>query len=1025
VSFFKTAQVQSLGAYGWGVDGIIKRAGPETGSFYLSDGARKLPFGDILAKVAAQYAISEDPRDYLLEAIRANTTNIPNENNDGFHQSELLRYDVRIGMPVYRTYEEKPHHVDHRTENPKAARGLIIDAHYFDETPPLDECPRCANKTAQRQNRDQSGLHCRRCGQVVKDEFVEILLGVDTKKDPTFARGVQAGHLPAGSMGCNCLNTTCNVCGHIAYSRPEFCEHIRAGNKGTLWQKRGSIWQKVDPIFVKREAKRRGYNFDPVDFCYLIAEDGFEVRKAFEFCENVIFDEYSRVRQPADPKALSREILKAAGAKTASAPWIMVPDNLHAPGHNPTPDELRRESELLIQSMLKTAAAAEGNGMKYTVIRVNGDDADIHAAETLEAAMEAAGASDGDTIEKMEVEANDPLEACDLFNAEECEPVTDKEAVEAVEVPAGETLVVETAPGGPPGGAPPPQQSIEEKQQEMAPGMPPPGPGPAPGPAPERSMSDLGLMPGASASSLPHQTAKRRRRSAARRRPPMRFAETYKHWEVEVTPQGNARIFNAKKEPILVVRGKPNLNANQRYEWGRKVLSSLYNDGLIPTASKMQGIFTRTSQVVDHAIDDMKEFADKYMHNSVREDADDDMQPERDKPPAKVPDDASDDMEGNMRGTPPSSTGEDGAVDHAEGKPDKGDDPVAEDNTDMREKRDKITVGSDSALDNETHDHTERLATLTRVGKKVAHKNRPKTPWVVVGTKLSTGQVEKSKFGDVSVYVQAGKERRRIGQKDLLEYWFSLDRQPPKRTAESEDDKPCVEVEPEVEIEVEAKKKIAAYEKRSKKAWAKREAALKAEHDREIEMVKAAAIESFCRSLRIVAARQGSNLEQSPLKLAAEKVLGVPRPIGKDAATGADIQYNGMDPELVRYLVAEVYQVGHHDHLENLMRRAADLTSRGDQYLLDAEADIQNFQAPLPQISASHVAQPIDEAALRAHQMRQAAAGGNFVVNSGPPPEDGQFGEAGQPMGKRGAIRGAVSGTLVGSTLDQFHRAAS
>jgi hypothetical protein len=242
--FRRVARVASLGTFDVEQDGAIRVAQldtppTETTSYYL-DGARKLDVRALLEKVGSVYAISHDPSDYFFEAIRANTTNAPNENNDGFHQAELLRFDVKLGMPVYMTYAGKPHHLNHRTENAKAARGLIIDAHYNADAPALETCPGCQTRTADRQNRDETGLHCKRCGTLVRDEFVEILVGIDARKDPLFADGVRKGTLKAGSMGCNCLSTSCNVCGHVAYARPEFCEHIRAGNKGTLWVRRGN-----------------------------------------------------------------------------------------------------------------------------------------------------------------------------------------------------------------------------------------------------------------------------------------------------------------------------------------------------------------------------------------------------------------------------------------------------------------------------------------------------------------------------------------------------------------------------------------------------------------------------------------------------------------------------------------------------------------------------------------------------------------------------------------------------------------
>lgn len=1020
--FRKIASVRSLGSAEVDDHGFLKLASggsgasrvAETSSYYL-DGSRQIPVSELLQKVAELYAVSPDPRDYLWEAIRANTTNVPNENDDGFHQSELLRFDTRLGMPVYMTYAGKPHHVNHKTDNPKSARGVVIDSHYHDIHPPLESCPRCANHTALRQNRDETGIHCRRCGQVVRDEFVEILVGVDTKKDPIFAKGVRTGQLDAGSMGCNCLSTVCNVCGHVAYSRPEFCEHIRAGNKGTLWKRQGSLWTRVSPHEVRAQAQKRGYIFDPVDFCYLVTPDGFEVRKAYEYCQQVVFDEYSRVDQPADPKARSREILKAAS--------VVVPAGLV-----PSPAELQAETELLIRSAeAHRRRASRRVAMQFVVVRLGGDDTKIAAGETLEEACDHLGldAPDeaADDLEVQEgVEAESPLEAQQMFDPAKARAYKDART-EIIPLPAvqpGEDILLQMPeqPAPAPGG--PETTPIEEYQEDQMPAAPEEESGT---PAEPLGLAEMGVQPpgGAMPPAAPKPGVASAPPRHARRRPPMfRFANTYRGWTVEVSPQGNARVLTARQEPVLVIRGRAEPDPKKRYAFGRQIMESILTDGVIATAKKARGIFTpKVAQVVDGAIDDMKEFADKYMHDSVLEDETTDMQESRAQPPSKVPDEYSDDMEGQVRGKPSKSTQDDGDVDHTEGKPGGVDSVTQEDNTDMREKRDKLNLGSDSVLDDETHDHTERLARLTRVGARIVHKSQPKLAWTVrIAALTKTGEIEVSIAAD-------GQRPRRVGEKDLMEYWRSLDTPPKVRwaagqiqqlrqagiTAEVVDGK--LRVTPP-KADAQTAKKISAYEQRVKKAWSAKEEKLKKAHARELDLVKTGAVQSFCRAMRIVAARQSADLEASPLKQAAIQTFASPRALGQEA-NGDVIEYQGMDPALVRHLVAEVYQHGHPDHLENLMVRAAELASKGDQYLLDAEADARNLQAALPPITAALV-RPPDPVALRAAQVRQAAMGGNLQVNSGPPAET----VPGNGFDKRSAIRGAVQGTMVNSTLGRL-----
>ena len=172
-------------------------------SFYANPGmVGTLDIGQALKKVATEYDISDNPQDYVYEAVRACTAGVANENGDAFSRDELLRFDHRLACAVYQTFILKPHHINHRADNPKTARGVILDSHYNDNTPPLEQCPTCMAHTASREGRDRTGLYCRACGTCVKDEFIEILLGVDKTKDPSFADGVRTGTLNATSMGC-------------------------------------------------------------------------------------------------------------------------------------------------------------------------------------------------------------------------------------------------------------------------------------------------------------------------------------------------------------------------------------------------------------------------------------------------------------------------------------------------------------------------------------------------------------------------------------------------------------------------------------------------------------------------------------------------------------------------------------------------------------------------------------------------------------------------------------------------------
>lgn len=164
---------------------------------YFSRVGLRINLEDVLDRVHTIYDISRNPKDYGLVACRANSVNIPNDNGDAFPKDELLRFEPRFGRRVYRSYEYKPHHVNHKSENPKRARGVIVDAHYNDSN--------------------------------TSDEFIEALVAYDKTKDPVLAKGIKIGTIDGFSMGCSCGFTICSVstCQNVAYSKSNFCDHIQ------------------------------------------------------------------------------------------------------------------------------------------------------------------------------------------------------------------------------------------------------------------------------------------------------------------------------------------------------------------------------------------------------------------------------------------------------------------------------------------------------------------------------------------------------------------------------------------------------------------------------------------------------------------------------------------------------------------------------------------------------------------------------------------------------------------------------
>jgi hypothetical protein len=255
--FVKTAKADVL-AHWEGQGGTLSRtAGLEKTASHFVQNAGRIDVTSALADVAAFYNISSNPQDYFFIPVRANSIDVPNENGDCFMNGEMLRFDPKLGRRVYQTYMLKPHHVNHRADNPLMARGFIVDVHYNNQNAMPDEW--------RKKYADATGV------DHPQDLFIEALLAVDSTKDKHLAAGLKSGQIKAFSMGCECAMTECSVCGNQATNRMQFCAHIRTGNKNKLFF-----------------SEKLGRNI-----------------KAFERCYGVCFSELSAVDTPADPRAFA------------------------------------------------------------------------------------------------------------------------------------------------------------------------------------------------------------------------------------------------------------------------------------------------------------------------------------------------------------------------------------------------------------------------------------------------------------------------------------------------------------------------------------------------------------------------------------------------------------------------------------------------------------------------------------------------------------------------------------------------
>lgn len=254
MTFKKTAHAEVLGVQSKG--DWSKVAGARVASFFMESGV--LDVEAALDAVADTYQISRNPDDYLYIPVRANSADMPNENLDDFARDELLRFDPTFGQRVYHTYTLKPHFVNHNASQIVLSRGVLLDSHFNDANPMTD--------TRKRALFDATGL------ERDKDEFVEVLIAVDTTKDRALAEAYRNGSVYRFSMGCDVEATTCSACGNVATTNWQFCPCVRS-----------------------KHARK------PVQW-----RDG-SYRPAFEWCNGTRFAELSVVDDPADKTAEIQE----------------------------------------------------------------------------------------------------------------------------------------------------------------------------------------------------------------------------------------------------------------------------------------------------------------------------------------------------------------------------------------------------------------------------------------------------------------------------------------------------------------------------------------------------------------------------------------------------------------------------------------------------------------------------------------------------------------------------------------------
>jgi len=191
-----------------------------------------------LLKDAHRHAFNYEPREgYLYVRSRAISSRT-NDNFDTFPADEIRKaWATFIGKPVF---------VNHKNDDIRRKRGVIIDAALHEDIAP-DGTP---------------------------DTWIEVLMEIDAISFPLLAEAIINKDIERTSMGCDVAESECSVCGNVARTPGDYCAHVER-MKGQRIRRRSASTGGAEDVLVH------------------------EVCRGLSFFENSLL-----VEPPADPTAL-------------------------------------------------------------------------------------------------------------------------------------------------------------------------------------------------------------------------------------------------------------------------------------------------------------------------------------------------------------------------------------------------------------------------------------------------------------------------------------------------------------------------------------------------------------------------------------------------------------------------------------------------------------------------------------------------------------------------------------------------
>ena len=219
---------------------------------------------------------------YMYVRLRAISSRV-NKNNDGWPSVELAggpevfeRHSKQssTGFTVeaadgnkeygFSTFMGKPNFIDHNNSDPSRSRGVVADSKL--RVLPIEKVAASGDDYWTGASLDP---------EHAPPTEIELLIEIDAKQFPIYAKAIRNGEIDGFSMGCDVEESKCSHCGHVATNPDEYCSHILM----------------------------KGAHHD-----YKTADGKRISRKSYENCYKIHFFEISAVFDPADETALAREV---------------------------------------------------------------------------------------------------------------------------------------------------------------------------------------------------------------------------------------------------------------------------------------------------------------------------------------------------------------------------------------------------------------------------------------------------------------------------------------------------------------------------------------------------------------------------------------------------------------------------------------------------------------------------------------------------------------------------------------------